>query len=46
MQNWQHMIYLGAMYVEVTRESSYVEIGGKMIVGKEKNHVFTKVRII
>ena len=40
MRHLKCIIYLGAMYVEATRESLYIEFGGKMLLGKEKSCIY------
>jgi len=37
---WKCIIYLGAMYVEATRESLYIIFDGKMLIGKEKSCIY------
>jgi len=40
MRNWKCIIYLGAIYVEATRESLYIKFGGEMLVRKEKSYIY------
>jgi len=44
MRNWKCITYLGAIYVEATRESPYIGFRGKTLVRKEKSCI-TEVRI-